>query len=99
MLVTVGAFLWPLSVVDALVLAVVLTVYVVLSPPLAFWAGGVPRRLDGSRPHACGRCSGGGAGSTSMPVTAAAIGGSRSRRGRARTAPAGSCSRTLTATR
>lgn len=41
-------FLWPLSLVDALVLMGMLAGWAVLSPPLAFWAGGAPRRLDGT---------------------------------------------------
>ena len=78
MLITVGAFLWPLSVVDALVLAVVLTVFVVFSPPLAFWAGGGPRRLDGSVLTLRG-LFGRRVRVDLHAVTAAAIGGSRSR--------------------
>jgi hypothetical protein len=49
MLITAVAFLWPLSVVDAVVVAAVATAYLWLSPPRVFWAGGVPRALAGDR--------------------------------------------------
>jgi hypothetical protein len=78
MLLTAAAFLWPLSVVDALVLAVALVGYVLLAPPLAFWAGGAPRRLDGSVLTLSG-LFGRSRRVDLSGVTAAAIGGSRSR--------------------
>ena len=78
MLVTAGAFLWPLSIVDALVLAAALTGYVLLAPPLAFWAGGAPRRLDGPVLTLAG-LFGRSRRVDLEAVTAAAIGGSSSR--------------------
>lgn len=50
-LVLVGAligFLWPLNLVGWLGVAAYVVAYGVVVPPLAFWAGGVPRRLDGT---------------------------------------------------
>jgi hypothetical protein len=41
--------LWPLSVIDVLVVVLVVAAYVWALPPRPFWAGGVPRRLDGDR--------------------------------------------------
>lgn len=48
MLAAAVPFLWPVSVVDGLVLLAALSGWAVLSPPLAFWTGGAPRRLDGT---------------------------------------------------
>ena len=48
LIATAIGVLWPLSVVDVLVVAAVLVGYAVLSPPRAFWSGGVPRRLRGT---------------------------------------------------
>jgi hypothetical protein len=43
-----AAFLWPLTLVDGALLLAVVLVYSRIVPPLAFWAGGVPRAIDGT---------------------------------------------------
>lgn len=48
LVVMLAAFLWPVSWIDAVLILAAVLAYSRVSPPLAFWAGGVPRRLDGT---------------------------------------------------
>lgn len=48
LVVTLVAFFWPISLIGWLGVAAWVAAESFIVPPLAFWAGGVPRRLDGA---------------------------------------------------